>query len=312
MTRAEFTLSIAAKILWPFFATLFLGFVYYSVVRGEQSFLPSVLVLNKSGLIFSLAWAQSLLDAVPSFLIALAFSFLIVRVSGSLGLHWQFLLAVYLGFALAFELTTGVTSAVDAIGVLAGTLLVPLLAKNPLKENKVRPADTLALPTALFAVPVLLLSSVLTLASYVGEPYGYDASRPVYMSYQELRSSVVVAPPKALEDISRVYLFGDQLFLNERNRGIHVIDNSNPESPDRLSFIEIPGNTEVSIKNGFLYADSYVDLVTLDIRTLESIQEVNRVEDIFPYDEYQNVPDDVYFTNVDPERGVVVDYRSGL
>lgn len=132
---------------------------------------------------------------------------------------------------------------------------------------------------------------------------------PVYMDYQTLRTSVEQVGRRNFGDVGRLYLYGDYLFLNERNIGIHVIDNSNPFDPQKISFIVIPGNTEISIREDNLYANSYVDLVTLDISDIEQISEVNRVDSIFPYDAYQNVPDDIYFSDVDETRGVVVDYR---
>ncbi|HHN47860.1 MAG TPA: hypothetical protein ENN08_02830, partial [Bacteroidales bacterium] len=49
------------------------------------------------------------------------------------------------------------------------------------------------------------------------------------------------------------------------NQGIHVVDNSNPASPQIISFIAIPGNYDLAIRGNILFADSYIDLVALDI-----------------------------------------------
>ena len=65
-------------------------------------------------------------------------------------------------------------------------------------------------------------------------------------------------------------------------KGVHIIDNTSPSHPVNLGFIEIPGNADIAIKNNILYADSYVDLVALDISDVNDIREVDRVKDIFP------------------------------
>jgi len=65
-----------------------------------------------------------------------------------------------------------------------------------------------------------------------------------------------------------------------------------------------------AIRDNALYADSYIDLVTLDISDMDNIYEVSRVEDVFPYNSRQNIPDNVRLSgNIDRSRGVVVGYQ---
>ncbi|HEU4902901.1 MAG TPA: hypothetical protein VFT06_08915, partial [Flavisolibacter sp.] len=58
---------------------------------------------------------------------------------------------------------------------------------------------------------------------------------------------------------------GNYLFLNEVNKGIHVIDNSNPAAPKNIAFINIPNNIDLAVKGSYLYADSYSDVAVFDI-----------------------------------------------
>lgn len=134
--------------------------------------------------------------------------------------------------------------------------------------------------------------------------------RPVYLSYTDLRNAVKMSAPRELTSVSRIYLYGNMLFVNERNQGIHIIDNQFPTSPNRIGFIEIPGNTEISIRDNNLYADSYVDLVTLDLTNIQNITEIAREQSIFPYNSRQNIPDNVRLIGVvDSVNGVVVGYQ---
>ncbi len=102
-----------------------------------------------------------------------------------------------------------------------------------------------------------------------------------------------VTAPKKIEKAAKIYNYkdGDILLINEKNRGIHLIDNRNPQNPINLNFIEIPGNIDMAVKGNYLYVDSFTDLVVLDIHDLHDIKTVYRKEDIFPYNRRQAIDD---------------------
>jgi len=133
---------------------------------------------------------------------------------------------------------------------------------------------------------------------------------PVFLSFDELRSAVRTETPREMSSVSRIYLYKNYLFINEQNQGVHVIDNSSPMSPQRIAFVAIPGNTEISVRSDNLYADSYVDLVTLDVSDINNITEIAREQDIFPYNARQNIPENIRLVGeIDRSFGVVVGYR---
>lgn len=60
----------------------------------------------------------------------------------------------------------------------------------------------------------------------------------------------------------------------------------------------------------FLYADSYVDLVVLDVQNIDNIHEVGRIKDILPYTVPQaGTGTDYPVGTVDKEKGVVIDWE---
>ena len=73
------------------------------------------------------------------------------------------------------------------------------------------------------------------------------------------------SPSQALKNPGKIYIYGNYIFLNEPDAGIHIIDNSQPTAPKNLAFIPIPGNVDLAVTGNTLYADSYSDLVTFDI-----------------------------------------------
>jgi hypothetical protein len=125
---------------------------------------------------------------------------------------------------------------------------------------------------------------------------------PVYTSFEELRSSVKSMEPIELTAPGKIYFKDNFLYINEVGKGIHVIDNTDPSAPLAKSFINIPGNFDLAIRNNILYADSYVDLVAIDISVVGQETEVSRTPNIFTY--YSN-----FYFSADPTRGVVSDLR---
>lgn len=93
----------------------------------------------------------------------------------------------------------------------------------------------------------------------------YTIYTPVYKALKTLRAEVQTQAARSLENPGKIYIIGDRIYLNERDKGIHVIDNSNPQQPRNTAFINVPGNIDIAMKNNILYADMYCDLATLDV-----------------------------------------------
>jgi hypothetical protein len=115
------------------------------------------------------------------------------------------------------------------------------------------------------------------------ERHTYTANVPQYMSYDQMREPVTTKAASAIGESGKICIQGNYLFVNEKYKGIHVFDNSNPAAPVNISFIEIPGNVDLAVKGFFLYADSYVDLVVINIRDIANPVEITRLKDVFPY-----------------------------
>ena len=137
----------------------------------------------------------------------------------------------------------------------------------------------------------LLLSLILILSSCkdkVESTTFYHAKTSYLVSIENIRAiNAVAEAPRKIKIPGKIYLYEDYLFINEVNEGIHIVDNKNPSSPVFLSFINIPGNVDLSINNNILYADSYVDLLAFDISNPRAIKQTKRLKDVFD-NLYQN------------------------
>lgn len=112
--------------------------------------------------------------------------------------------------------------------------------------------------------------------------YTYQRFDPVYVKPELLRQKIAASVSKELVTTGKIYVYGDYLLINEPDLGIHVVDNKIPSSPKFISFLKIPGNSDLAVRNGLLYADSYIDLVILDLKNPLDVKEVYRVESAFP------------------------------
>ena len=136
-----------------------------------------------------------------------------------------------------------------------------------------------------------------------------------YLSFEELNSSIAVVAPREIEKAAKIYTYGDWLLVNERNKGIHIIDNSNRTNPTKKAFIQLWGNLDIAIKDGYLYADSFSDLVVFDFRDIDNIKVVTKKEKVFPMNNYQAISSDDYSfwydkrCGFDSSKGVVVEVK---
>jgi hypothetical protein len=112
--------------------------------------------------------------------------------------------------------------------------------------------------------------------------YTYTYYAPVYKKTQQVRDNIKSNAPQPIERPGKIYIKGQYIFLNEIDKGIHIIDNSNPDQPQNFAFIDIPGNMDLAVKGNTLYADLYTDLVAIDISDPPHAVLKKIVENIFP------------------------------
>jgi hypothetical protein len=136
----------------------------------------------------------------------------------------------------------------------------------------------------------------------------YDANVPIYMSFNDFRSSFKKSEAEEISLPGKMYFKDGYLFVNEVGKGIHVINNSDPSNPQKIAFYEIMGNVDMAIRGNILFADSYIDLVAIDISDVNNPVEVARLENVFP--EIAPEGDMWYpYAMVDRSKGVIVGWE---
>ena len=139
---------------------------------------------------------------------------------------------------------------------------------------------------------ILLLITGLLSACLIGDPGPHCSSTAVAPPQDTnipLTTSVSVFDQAPLL-IGKIYLYQHYLLINSPYKGIYIYDNSDSSAPLPLVYIDIPGNVDMAVKDGYLYADSYQDLVTIKlvddfgnvVIDVDTVGEVDRIENVFP------------------------------
>jgi len=113
------------------------------------------------------------------------------------------------------------------------------------------------------------------------EKYTYTIYSPVYKSKSQVLASINGSAATTVQHAGKLYLKDNFIYLNDVNKGIHILDNSNPSHPVQVAFLAIPGNLDIAIKGNILYADMYDELLALDITDKHHAKITNTIKNFF-------------------------------
>lgn len=116
----------------------------------------------------------------------------------------------------------------------------------------------------------------------------YTLYRPVYHTKDAVRNNIKSSTPLPIHETGKIVVKDNFVFLNEVDKGIHVINIADPAKPVNIAFIAIPGCVDLAINGVNLYADCYTDLVTLDITNPANISVKQFLPGVFPHRVYNS------------------------
>lgn len=138
---------------------------------------------------------------------------------------------------------------------------------------------------------ILILSAIITLPlsclkDQTTERYTFY--RPVYKTRAEVRAAAQGTLPMQVSTPGKIFLMNNFVFLNEVDKGIHIIDINDPSKPVNIAFLRIPGCMDMAVRGNYLYADCYTDLVTIDIADPRKAIVKQFIPGVFPHRRYTN------------------------
>ncbi len=150
---------------------------------------------------------------------------------------------------------------------------------------------------------------LLMIVSLMGTAFVSDSGKiyaPVFMSRETLNNSVMyISGAYDMKRTGKIYYRAPYIYVNERYKGVHVINNTDPANPINEGFILAPGCIDMAVKGSILYLDNAVDLVSFD---LDRRLVTKRIQNVFPE---PLPPGDFYhYRHFDrPEDYVIVEWK---
>jgi len=115
----------------------------------------------------------------------------------------------------------------------------------------------------------------------------YVEATAIYGDLDAIYNTELNAPAEAIGNPGKIYIAEEFILIGEEEKGIHVIDNTDSSNPQNVSFINVPGNREYFVNGNFLYAESYYDVVKIDISDPRNAVLEERANFVVPL-EYKN------------------------
>ena len=129
----------------------------------------------------------------------------------------------------------------------------------------------------------LLSILTFTLLSSSDTANRFGAYSPIFMQREDMENAVKAEAPRTLHDPGKIYVKDNFIFINEKYKGIHVIDNSMPSQPVNIAFIHVDGCLDLAIKDDIIYADNAIDLIAIKANAdFTSVQVTERLKQVFP------------------------------
>jgi hypothetical protein len=109
----------------------------------------------------------------------------------------------------------------------------------------------------------------------------YKKATAIYGDLSALRSQTLSSTSRPISDAGKIFIGEDFLLIGEEGEGVHIFDNTVPENPVNVGFINIFGSREFYLAGNDLYAESFYDMVKIDLTDIRQPRLVSRVNDAF-------------------------------
>nr|WP_321224664.1 hypothetical protein [uncultured Psychroserpens sp.] len=115
-------------------------------------------------------------------------------------------------------------------------------------------------------------------------PQIQDYYEPVIMERSIFHTTTTLqTTAEVIVNSGKIYVKDNYIFINERNKGFHIIDNTNPENPQNIAFLNVLGSSDLTIKGNAIYVNNATDLLALSLDIQNGTMEITkRVPNAFP------------------------------
>ncbi|TXE17416.1 hypothetical protein ES692_09060 [Psychroserpens burtonensis] len=107
---------------------------------------------------------------------------------------------------------------------------------------------------------------------------------PVTMQRSEFNATTILqTTAEVIVNSGKIYVKDNFIFINECNKGFHIIDNTDPTNPQNIAFLNVLGSSDLTIKGNSVYVNNATDLLAITLNPQLGIMEITkRVPNAFP------------------------------
>lgn len=97
----------------------------------------------------------------------------------------------------------------------------------------------------------------------------------------DLPKTITLKAPQPILDGGKIYAYGNYIYITEKFKGLHVINNTDPANPVNERFVAIGGVVDMVFKDNQLIADNSIDLVSIDLSNPNALTVSSRLNNVF-------------------------------
>ena len=154
---------------------------------------------------------------------------------------------------------------------------------------------------------ILTLLSCMALMAFQNQSYRPANFEPIFMTRAEMETSTTLMGPRAIESPGKIWIYGNYILLVEEFRGIHIIDNSDPNNSQSIAFIRVDGCVDIAMSDGIIFANNAVDMIGIRGNSaFDDVEVISRNRNILPRLTSPEPLSDWYFINQLPEDMIIV------
>lgn len=157
---------------------------------------------------------------------------------------------------------------------------------------------------------LLILISIIALSSCEKE-IGTGTHKGMAPIYSDIDFNdpkyIKASDPREFGDLGAIVERNQYIYVMEKYKGIHVVNNADPANPVTIKFWEIPGIFLFTLDSEKLYAGNGSNLWVVDITDVNNIKVIDVEKNVF-VNQSDMVPDGYFgfFECVDPTKGLVI------
>ncbi len=104
----------------------------------------------------------------------------------------------------------------------------------------------------------------------------YLEATAIYGDMEEVRATPLNEGSRPIVNPGKIFIGEDFVLIGEEGEGIHVLNNKDRVNLISNAFLNIPGNKEFFVSGQYLYAESYYDMIKIDISNPYDAVLINR------------------------------------